>query len=249
MSRDAGNYGDRLESLQQRARSRPADRRPALADRRDPDRDPPDAGALAHASSRAGAVVAADRGPAGRPRRRPARGPHRRPDRDRQPQMLRPRARQRRRGGAREATRRSACCWPTSITSSASTTPTAIRSATRCCAWSRRCSPSRSRVSDLAARYGGEEFAVLLPRTDIEGARQARGADPSHGRRQPHPPEVERPLPRQHHALDRLRRVPPRRGDQRADPARRRRALSGQAPGSQPHRRRRRPSSLADRVA
>ena len=29
-----------------------------------------------------------------------------------------------------------------------------------------------SRAADLAARYGGEEFAVILPQTDLEGARQ-----------------------------------------------------------------------------
>ena len=30
---------------------------------------------------------------------------------------------------------------------------------------------STERPSDLAARYGGEEFAIILPETDLEGAR------------------------------------------------------------------------------
>ncbi len=99
-------------------------------------------------------------------------GHHRRADRPGQPPHL-PGA-LRRDAGARRAHRRRStrCCSPTSITSRRSTTPTATRSATRCCAAWPQVVRDCVRKIDLAARYGGEEFAIVLEGTDRAGARQ-----------------------------------------------------------------------------
>ena len=54
---------------------------------------------------------------------------------------------------------------------------------------------------DLAARYGGEEFAVVLPQTEVEGARQSWPSGPQAGPGKPHPPEIQRSVSRRHHAF------------------------------------------------
>ena len=72
--------------------------------------------------------------------------------------------------GRAGATARSPACWWTWTTSSASTTATAIRSATaRYKAW-RACLGIELRGSDVLARYGGEEFVLLLPDTTLDQA-------------------------------------------------------------------------------
>ena len=58
----------------------------------------------------------------------------------------------------------------TSTTSRRSTTATATRPATRCCARSRRALQGVVRASETVARLGGDEFALLLPETDLLGA-------------------------------------------------------------------------------
>ena len=65
---------------------------------------------------------------------------------------------------------------PTSTTSSGSTTSTAIRSATPCCAtWPTPCAASCAPSTSIY-RLGGEEFAILLPGAD---ARRRRARSPS----------------------------------------------------------------------
>ena len=71
---------------------------------------------------------------------------------------------------ARPGERSRCCCW-TSTASRRSTTRSATRSATGCCARWPTGSRGAVRRGTLVARLGGDEFAVLLP-----GADDARGA-------------------------------------------------------------------------
>ncbi len=64
------------------------------------------------------------------------------------------------------------CCWPTSITSSRSTTPTATTSGDAVLKEFSARFRRNTRGIDLACRFGGEEFLVIMPDTTMARAYQ-----------------------------------------------------------------------------
>ena len=137
------------------------------------------------------------------------------------------------------------CCTSTSTTSRRSTTPTGISSAT---APDRRGPPVEQplRPADTLARVAGDEFVVVCediptwrtPSRSPPGSTRARGAVRH---------RTERQSPSARASGSRCRR--PQRARGRPDPARRRRAVRGQAPRRPPVDERDRPGADRDRAA